>query len=223
MGCKAYTCTLLPLLNKWREEAYASFFSMTKVFIPEFVPRPQRFNTLMVMGMELGERPMFWIARFRMQPFTCIGFLDADLTKPYEEMLDEVGMALRGAQYYRSKDPETHILMQHGIAEQGFSAFFCSYVSYQNGRRIVSLCGDMDDQSGKTYKLEPNDRRVRPYTISQEIGDKIASTPANKAVEDTIPSPTRWSWWEAAMVAHLYNEGAYKVRELSTGHPIVEI
>lgn len=187
----------------------------------EFTERPNKFNNLAVIGAD-SDSGIAWVARFKMNRFRVDGFHMADLNCDQDESISRAGEMLRGVTQWRIKDREMHVLIHLSTLDHLWSSYFCNFIGYSGGRRIVSTCGPFGEEGSKgEFKLEPVDPMIRLYQTDGTIFERLRESPVDKSVERTVPFAETWDWYEAMSVVHLYNENSYVLKKETSGRPIV--
>lgn len=188
--------------------------------VREFIKRPNRFNTLAVLGIE---NQMVWAARFKLNPFTSFGFHTADVSGSDNDVLNNVGKLLGGMTQWRVKDREMHVLVHRSLTLHLWSSYFCMYVGYSGGQRIISACGPFGDDGGANdFRMEPADPMIRLYDVEETIMQRLSRQEnIEPEVKESIPVGDTWDWYEAISVCHLYNEHDYTIKKENNGRPII--
>lgn len=162
---------------------------------------------IIALDLDLGSNTI-WSARFSFNPFQCERFKYRFLVGDH---LEAILAILQEVMNWRTWEPDSVVLIPHGLVNADWSALFCNYAQrLSNGSLMFSMCGPIEG-----WFLTPVDPNILLYVETYEIRDRMSEHIVNMRIieEFGIPHPDKWDWRLAATIAYLYNIGNYDLKE----------
>lgn len=170
-------------------------------------------NTI-VLDLDLRTN-MIFAARFSFNPLMCIDF---SCSRIKYDTIEAILPVLHKVMTWRSYNYNSVILFPHSLINADWTALFCNYAKKTEDGLVFSMCGPIED-----WKLFPVDPKIKPYTITNNITERMKEHIMEiKVVEKIgIPHPDSWDWKSISTVAFLHNIGNHNIKQTIDGPDVV--